>query len=114
MDSSAAASYECTVEEHCRILPGEAYDKEGGWSIYDRDSSWGVIDLGPYGEEYRVAYVLSCITQIDFVDGEQWHNPDYESWRAECHGKKVPYAVLGEFSKWEYEIFGSGPENGSV
>ncbi len=114
IDSSAAASYECTVEEQCRILPGEAYDEEGGWSIYDRDSSWGVIDLGPYGEEYRVAYVLSCITQIDFVDGEQWHNPDYESWRAECHGKKVPYAVLGEFSKWEYEIFGSGPENGSV
>ena len=81
MDSSKPASHECTVEEQCIIGPGEIHDNEGGWSICDLESPWGLIDLSRYGEDYRVAYVLSCIKQITFEDGTQWDNPDYEKWR---------------------------------
>ena len=105
-DSGKPASYECIVEEQCMIGPGETLSNEGGWSICDLDSSWGLIDLNRYGEDYRVAYVLSCITQITFEDGTQWNNPAYESWRAECCGKKVPQSALLEYSRQEYEIFG--------
>lgn len=104
MDSSKPASHECTVEEQCIIAPGEIHDNEGGWSVCDLESPWGLIDLSRYGEDYRVAYVLSCIKQITFEDGTQWDNPDYEKWRAECCGKKVPWSALEKYSKQEYEI----------
>ena len=105
MDSGKPASYECIVEEQYMIGPGETLSNEGGWSICDLESPWGLIDLNRYGEDYRVAYVLSCITQITFEDGTQWTNPDYESWRAEYCGKQVPQSALSEYSRQEYEIF---------
>ncbi len=111
IDSEKPASYECTVEEQCRILPEGVYDKEGGWSIYDQDSSWGLIDLSSYGKDYKVEYVLSCIIGITFEDGTIWSNPDYETWREECYGKKVPYSAFTEYGRQEYEIFGTPMEN---
>ncbi len=106
LDSEKDASYGCTVKEQCAIPPGDVYDQEGGWSVYDMESPWELIDLSPYGKDYKVEYVLSCIVGITFEDGTLWSNPDYETWKEECYGKKVPYSVLGEYGRQEYEVYG--------
>lgn len=101
MDSSAPESYEYLTWEDGTILPGDTLSLPGGWSIYDSESTYG---LEPPREEYRVAYVLIGIRQVEFEDGSTWQNPDYEGWLAEYKGKKVDQEILKGYYPLECKI----------
>lgn len=71
------------------ILPGAKEDPNGGWSLWD---GWNQAR-----GTHEVAYVLACMKQVTFKDGEVWKNPEYKRWLSKYKGNAVDVEALADY-----------------
>ena len=61
--------------EDVNILPGNTFGNDVGWSL---------------DESHGITYVLSCVKEATFYNGETWSNPYYNYWKEQYLGKELP------------------------
>ena len=61
--------------EDVNILPGNTFGNNMGWAL---------------DETHGITYVLSCVKEATFYDGETWSNPYYSYWKQAYSEKELP------------------------
>ena len=102
-DSSAESSFAHVVRSKENILAGQTEEYQGGWSLYDGESTEAFSEAGDDGAG-QAAYVLFCLKQVVFEDGTIWNNPNYEKWFKTYVGKEIDIDELQSYYPYEYKI----------